>query len=199
MASTLRIRNLCALRQPIRCGVNIEQLEDRLLLATGLGVVAGLTDSPQALFTTGLYYDVLGRAPTPAEVSAWQAVLNSGTSPAQVAQDFVSSTEFVSDLINNDYLSFLKRAPSPPELGGWSRFMNGTGNELQLEALLLASPEYYQEQASNPTNWISSLYLNVLNRAPSTAEVTSWNQFLQNGGSRTAVHGACDQFRSLRP
>ena len=93
----------------------------------------------------------------------------------------------MSNLISNDYLSFLKRAPSPGELSGWSHFMNGKGNELQMEALLLASPEYYQEQASNPTSWISSLYLNVLNRVPSTAEMTSWDQLLQNGGSRTAV------------
>ena len=80
MASSLRTRYLRAFRRQIRCvlssqqRINVEQLEDRLLLATGLGVVPGLTDSPQALFATGLYYDVLGRAPTPTEVASWQAV-----------------------------------------------------------------------------------------------------------------------------
>src|SRR5438046_3087637 len=65
--------------------LTVEHLEDRHLLATGLRLVTGLTDSPSALLTTGFYYDLMGRAPAAGEVAGWVSALQSGVSPYQEA------------------------------------------------------------------------------------------------------------------
>ena len=53
--------------------LNVELLEERALLATGLGLVPGLTDSTNALLTTGFYYNLLHRVPQ--RPARWQVGL----------------------------------------------------------------------------------------------------------------------------
>src|SRR5438105_3416338 len=62
-------RSLGKRRQQVgaRRKLEFERFEDRTLLDSGLGQIAGLTDTPQARFITGLYYDLLYRVPPPAD------------------------------------------------------------------------------------------------------------------------------------
>jgi hypothetical protein len=169
------------------CRLVIEHLEDRNLLATGLGLLAGLTDSPSALLTTGFYYDLIGRAPAASEVSGWVSALQSGVSPYQEALAFTSSSEYQARLVTDDYWNLLKRGPSPAEVNGWIQALQSGVSEQLVEADFLSSPEYYQDHGSNPETWLTSLYQNVLDRTPSETELASWNQPLQNGASRGLV------------
>lgn len=169
------------------CKLTIEHLEDRHLLATGLGLVAGLTDSPSALLTTGFYYDLLGRAPVAGEVQGWVSALQSGVTPLQEALAFVSSPEYQANLITDDYWNLLKRGPSSLEVNGWLQTITAGADEQQVEAAFLSSAEYYQGHGNNPTNWLTSLYQNVLDRTPSGAELASWRQVLGNGVSNAQV------------
>jgi hypothetical protein len=137
--------------------------------------------------TTGFYYDLLGRAPAASEVHGWVSALQSGLTPHQEALAFTSSREYQSNLIIDDYWNLLKRGPGPAEVNGWFQTMQGGLGEQQVKTAFLSSPEYYQDQGNNPTNWLSSLYQNVLHRTPSGAELAGWNQVLQNGTSRAIV------------
>src|SRR5262249_62310554 len=106
-----------------QCKPGLEQLERRELLDTGLSSVAGLTDPAATQLVTGLYYDLLHRAPEPSEVGAWVATLGAGRSAEDVARGFVSSPEYRADFITDNYTAVLRREPTPGEGSGWQQPM----------------------------------------------------------------------------
>src|SRR5262249_44522294 len=71
---------------------------------------------------TGLYNDLLGRAPDVGGFNNWLNALAGGMTPGQVAQAFATSIERESIVIRQDYLDFLGRVPSSPEVGFWLNF-----------------------------------------------------------------------------
>jgi len=58
----------------------------------GLGTT-GITTANEALVITGFYNNILGRAPTSAEISYYENLLNTGTSAATLIQYFTESPE----------------------------------------------------------------------------------------------------------
>ena len=84
----------------------VEALEDRCLLQGG-----PLTNEG---FVTQLYRDVLKREPDQGGLAAWSAPLDSDqASRAQVAQGFVNSAEYHTDVVQGFYNSLLHRAADP--------------------------------------------------------------------------------------
>ena len=57
---------------------------------------------------TGIYNDLLGRAPSASEIQIWVSAFNSSGSAA-VAKGVVQSAEYQMDLVSNDYTVFLNR------------------------------------------------------------------------------------------
>jgi hypothetical protein len=100
-----------------------------------------------APWVIGMYQDLLGRTPSPAEVAAWVQALNAGVPPTQIAHDFAASPEREGQRITADYLKYLGRAPSQAEINAWvNAFENGYTNE-DVIAGFVGSSEYYQEHA----------------------------------------------------
>jgi len=169
--------------------LQIEQLENRELLDTGIGMIAGLTDSASARFVTGAYYDLLNRIPSTSEVSSWLTVLNSGSSNVQVAQAIVASPEYRSDLIVNDYEVLLGREPAPSEVTNWLQQMQGGLSENLLTASFLSSVEYSENHGPSAdistanADWLTGLYHDVLGRAPDPAGLASWEAMMQAGAN----------------
>jgi hypothetical protein len=66
-------------------------------------------------------------------------------------------------------------------VAGWvNAFEHGVTNE-QVGAGFLGSAEYYydpQKGKATDDGWIGSVYLDVLHRSPSTAEVNGWYRTL---------------------
>src|SRR5262249_23023276 len=60
---------------------------------------------------TGLYQDLLGRAPDAAGLNGWLYALAHGTSPYQIALGFSNSIEREAMSITADYVQFLGRIP----------------------------------------------------------------------------------------
>jgi subtilisin family serine protease len=58
-------------------------------------------------YVTGIFNDLLGRAPTAAELAAEVQKLQLGASRATVAEDVLNSTEFLGGLVDRDYRTFL--------------------------------------------------------------------------------------------
>jgi hypothetical protein len=144
----------------------VEALEERCLLQGG-----PLTNEG---FVTQLYRDVLNREPDQGGLSAWTAMLNSGhgqdsrpqqDSRAQVAQAFLNSVEFHTDVVQGFYNTLLHRAADPAGVNAWTNFLAQGGTQLQLEANLLGSDEYFTTRGGGTVNgYLQALYQDVLNR-----------------------------------
>ena len=111
------------IRPAVRRKLEFERLEDRTLLDTGLGQIAGLTDTPQERFMTGLYYDLLYRVPQPADVAAWVNALNAGLTPTDIAARFSASPESQASFVLDNYNTYLHRSAAGSEIGGWVNAM----------------------------------------------------------------------------
>jgi Domain of unknown function (DUF4214) len=182
----------------VRKPLVFEGLEERTVpsaLPTHITPVPGTVPSPgpgsnpdpnAGAYVTGLYYDVLNREPQQSEVDSWVSVLNAGASRAQVAQDFIDSTEYRLDLIRNDYQSYLGRRPDQLGLDLWFIEMEDGVGAQQLAAGLVSSNEYFADQGGTPAGWLTGLYRDILGRSPDAAGLQAWEQILQ-GSNRLSV------------
>ncbi len=167
--------------------LGVEALERRDLLATGLGVLPGLTDTPAERYVTSLYYDLLQRVPLTAEISGWVTALNAGQSYTAIASGILSSTEYRNNVAQDAYLRLLGRAPVAEEVDFWSHSLQAGLSDRQLQAQFLGSPEDAARQVSLSRDWLTGLYQDTLGRAPDAVGLATWNQLLQQGTSREVI------------
>jgi sugar lactone lactonase YvrE len=148
--------------------------------------------SPSGTFARGLYEAVLGRAPTASELTA--AVGGAAPTAAvrqQAAVAFLTSAEYVGDLVAHDYATFLGRAPAASDAAGEAAFaaqLKGGMSPNRVAVELLTSAEFNQQHAGD-TDFVQALFRDVLGRTGTAAEVQTYLQLLQGGTSRAAVVG----------
>jgi hypothetical protein len=151
-----------------RVRLQLEELEQRCLPST-------------ASYVSSLYTNLLNRPGSIPEVAGWAARIDLGMPAAQVTNAFVTSAEYRSDVIQNDYQAFLQRTPQSAEVQGWLRqLQNGLG-EQQLETEFLASAEFFALHGNTNGGWVNAVYPTVLGRNPSAADLAYWTNQLQNG------------------
>jgi hypothetical protein len=126
------------------------------------------------LFVTGLYTDLLGRAPDPVGLSVWVTALAQGVSPNQVALNFAFSAEREAIIITNDYVGFLGRLPEPGALNVWLTFEAEGFGRADVATQILASDEFFRDHSNIPSSFITGVYQDVLNRTPSQPEINIW-------------------------
>jgi uncharacterized protein DUF4214 len=95
-------------------------------------------------FVTGLYQDLLQRAPDSAGLAAWTGMLNEGVSRWQVAQDIAQSSESDRDAVIATFQQFLNRAPDPNAQVAYVLLQQRGMTTTDLYAAVLGSDEYYQ-------------------------------------------------------
>jgi hypothetical protein len=153
---------------------------------TGTGLIsAGALDNAHAFVQT-LYNEVLGRTGTSSELDTWVSVLNM-QGQAAVVNDILHSSEALGRIVDSFYLRFLGRAADPGGRAGWIGFLQNGGTEEAIENLFLTSPEYLSHIN---IDFVQSLYLNILGRPGSPAEVAAWNNNIQNVGGIMGVANA---------
>lgn len=109
-------------------------------LISGEYAAAHTTDTS---YVTGLYNDVLGRAPDAGQ-AGWVAALQNGASRQSVALDFLGSPEALTNLVKSYYTTFLNRPASPEEVAGWLAFLqSGQLTEDEVAVAFLSSDEFY--------------------------------------------------------
>ncbi len=102
-------------------------------------------------------------------ISVLAGLLLMGSAAPSRAQVY-NSAEFVRSL----YQRYLQREPSSNELTQWVwAFQKGT-TLTDAQVTFLSSEDYFVRQGRNPQTFITSLFGEVLNRAPSQQEVTAW-------------------------
>ena len=133
------------------------------------------------------YRVLLNRAAEPEGLTYWSTLLNNGATPNSVGMGITNSTESLTDIVINDYQGFLNRAPEPGGLNCWLGQLQSGRTPDQVAAGILGSAEYFADHGSTNQGFVTSLYQNVLGRAPDSGGNAFWLNALASGASRTQV------------
>lgn len=125
----------------VQTGGTFEQVAEGLASSQEFYALHGGTNEG---FINGLYMDVLNRGATTPDLASWEAALNSGATRASVAAFFLSSQEYRTHLVQNDYTTFLHRTADPGGLAYWVNALNAGAKDQDLLAAIFGSPEAYQ-------------------------------------------------------
>ncbi len=132
----------------VRSGLTLQALADFFAASPEFTATYGALDNAQ--YVTLLYGNVLGRAPDPAGLAGWVALLDGGTySRGQVMLGFSESVEYQAAMENEVfvtmmYAGMLRRTPEPGGFGGWLGFLDaGTYTRAQVIDGFLYSVEYH--------------------------------------------------------
>jgi hypothetical protein len=129
-------------------------------------------------FVQGVYNDLLGRTGSLAELNLWVNVFNA-QGQAAVANGILRSSEALGRVVDSFYLRFLGRQSDAAGRAAWiSTLQNGASLE-SVEAGFITSPEYLSHI---DTDFVQSLYINLLGRTGSAAELAAWNNNIQTLG-----------------
>ena len=150
---------------------------------TFAGQGGGFTDvleplSSQRASVQALYNEVLGRTATLSELDGWVSLVNS-QGQAAVVNGILRSSEGLGNIVDGFYLRFLGRQSDSNGRTSWDNFLQHGGTEEQLENLFLTSPEYV---GHINTDFVQSLYINILGRTGTVSEVAGWNNLIQQLG-----------------
>jgi hypothetical protein len=133
-----------------------------------------------------IYIDLLGRPADGSALATFGAVLTGGGSRATVAASVLASAEYRQRLLTGFYSTFLHRPISIAEVSFWlPAFAAGMTDE-QIEGQLAGSPEYFALAGSTNAGWINRIFLDVLGRAPSASEISTFSTLLATS-SRLSV------------
>src|SRR5262249_24691521 len=122
-----------------------------------------------------LYRDILGRAASPAEVSAWEHVIEPGAlSRTAIVSALENSTEHKIQVIRGYYQKYLGRSPQAVGINTWLNFLARGGNLDQVLVGILSSPEYLARHGNTMTGFDDALFTDLLGRQGKPAGITAW-------------------------
>lgn len=179
---------------PAKADSDGDQFPDALEAAHGLSV--GVKDNDvfdsTKLYAMQLYRDTLFREAEGAGLTYWQDVLASGAqSRAEVANAFLSSTEFQAHAGALARLYFAAFARTPDEAGmtHWMEQMLNQNQSLEKVAQGFADSSEFQRKYGSLDNagFLETLYQNVLGRSPDDAGKAYWMEQLKLGTTRGEV------------
>ena len=139
-------------------------------------------------FVRALYVAALGRTGSLAEWDQWTPALRTPNGRFNVANAIERSQEARTFVVKTWYETYLGRTARNGEEQGLVRFLVQGFSEEQVVATILGSQEYFDRSAlvagfagtSNSTTFLQSLYLQILKRSPSQAEINGWLAVLPN-------------------
>lgn len=133
-----------------------------------------------------IYIDLLGRPADAASLATLGGLLTGGTPLSTVASSVLTSTEYRTRVLTTFYATFLRRTPSAAEISFWLPTFGASLTDEQIEAQITASPEYFALAGGTNAGWINRIYNDVLGRAPSASESSTFAALL-GSSSRTTV------------
>jgi len=132
--------------------------------------------STQTGLITGVYQDLVGRAPTDAEVSAaLDTYTNDSTGHNAFAMAMVASLPYEDLVVSLDYQQFLLRAPLTSELDAGQGILGGNVKSLQTPDDLLiesiaSTPEFYADAGGTDSRFIARTIATLLLRPGVTSQ-----------------------------
>jgi hypothetical protein len=136
---------------------------------------------------TAAYRDVFGRPLDPAGQSTFLPQLNAGVSREVVAGQLLASPEYQSGVVRLVFQQFLGRQPTAAELSTYTGFLQQGDRSETIINRVVALQEYFDankgtatDRPTQDSNWVASLYQNVLGRVATAAEIAGHSQVLQS-------------------
>ncbi len=162
----------------LAAGFTDEQLEAQFIGSSEYIFSHGGTGSG---WVTGMYQDLLGRAPDSNGLNFWVGQFNAGVSPVVIALGFAASQEREANVLSAAYQTYLGRAIDTGAMTAWlNAFAHGTSNE-DIVAALVGSQEYYNNPAKgqrNEAQWVRRAMDDILHREASDGDIAFWTNFL---------------------
>lgn len=130
-------------------------------------------------FINRIYDDVLRHDPTPIEIAtAIPAIVAGGEAArSQLVEDVVLSPEARAIRVDQVYHALLKRYPDSAELASWVNQLAGPGSKglsgNNVVETLAGSGPYYTLVGASASTFVAAVYEDLLNRAPTPAELTA--------------------------
>jgi hypothetical protein len=139
-------------------------------------------------YVTQLYQSILGRAPDTTGLNNLVNQMVAGTlSRAGAAQALVNTVEYRKSFIKSIYETYLKREP---DTAGMNNLLTQLANGASLDTIrasILSSVENYNLQGGTVTSYVNGLFQEVLQRAPTSAELGAITNQLNGGTTRLQV------------
>lgn len=159
------------------------QVRTRLGLKSDWFSFSGFTSTRTAqAVVQALYRDLLGRAPSSAELSTRTAEITSGRTTTSVALEVARSAERAQSVVVGVYQQALGRTPVGGEIQGWMAQFQSHGSIPVLQASILASEEAWVRSGRDPRAWVDRMYRTTLGRGASATEQTYWADRLGERG-----------------
>jgi hypothetical protein len=141
-------------------------------------------------FVRQAYQDLLGRSPSPGEVTNWEAYLATHTRQ-ETALALDTSQEFYGIVVSDLHGLLLHRPPSPADKNAFALAITGGATIEQVEATIAGGSEYFANRAgSTNTGYIEALFPDLLGRSASPTDVSSFTGLLTSGLTRTDIAAA---------
>jgi hypothetical protein len=145
-------------------------------------------------FVKALYNDFLGRDGSAADLDGWVNLLPS-IGQAGVANAIIHSGEALNDVVVGIYQKFLNRTPQNNEQSGFVSQLAAGLTEEHVLAEILSGTEFANRASAlvggtnANNNFVQALYLLLLNRTPSTSDVSGWVALLPSIGRSGVATG----------
>jgi hypothetical protein len=138
-------------------------------------------------YVNQLYLTFLGRNADSRGLALFTGQLAAGMSRATVVKEITSSTEFLTDIVQNEYARVLRRAPDSGGMQTALTFLQNGGTVEQLDCNLASSPEFFNAEGGGTNQgFVNALYRAKLGRSPDAGSQTYLNE-LQGGASLQSV------------
>ena len=153
---------------------------------------AVLSDPLGKTYTSGIvtqaYQQWGGRAPTAAELAAWQNQFQGGLATPSSVQTAVQTDplgiNYATGIITQAYQQWGGRAPTASDIGTWLQVLRNGGSFDQIKAGILAAPLGQDYMAAQ----ITQAYQAWGGRAPTSDEIGTWkNEIVNHGASFDTV------------
>jgi len=176
--------------EPIRTfSPRLESLESRLT-----------PDASAQAVVTGLYHQVLLRAPDADGLAAHTRALESGATTADIAGALYFSREFRTAQSGRYYENLLGRAGDQAGMDHWADQLFA-GMPEETVAAAMASSQEYTARFSRPNDLVTRWYVDLLGRQPDSMGLEAHTRALESGRSALEVTSALTasaEFRSAK-
>ncbi len=160
-------------------------------IAAFIFVILGSAQHAQAdangNYITQVYQDLLQAPPSPSDLTTWDSFLTGGGTRFNFVMAVEQKPAYLDLLIEQQFSHYLKRSPLPTELSNLQSAMSGGLTVEQMQSSILGTPEFFTDSGGTNMGFVDALYPDVLNRPPTSGELTGWENILGSGAQRSDV------------
>jgi hypothetical protein len=172
---------------------------DRLVVAVVVVVVvaasapsASAAPTPTERYVTLAFDDLLGRDPSPGELSGYSTPLDNLTlTRSAFVSSLLTSAEFADRQTKSYFTLFLQRASTALERGPYVSLLQGGHTFEQIEGTIAGGSEYFANRGGGTNNgFLDAIFPDLLARAIQPTERSGYLGALTSGTTREQVAGA---------